>query len=405
MTLYSLFAIIGGAALVLTLIRYFIRRPSSILIAFVQNFVGLLFIFSGFIKANDPIGFGLKLEEYFKIFGMNFFIPYQDHISIIICVFEMAVGVMLLLGAWVRFTLWSLMLMMVFFTFLTFYAAYTGNIKDCGCFGDFMHILPWESFGKDILLLALTLILVAGRRHLQPVFGKRGENIALIVSVLACTWVPLHAYRHIPFFDFRAYKPGTNLIEAMKPVREGQYETVLMYKHLKTGEVKEFTLKNYPWQDTLNWAHDTTINKTIVEPILAPVHDFHLNTFEGSEYTEDVLNAPGPKFFLVCRDLSETNRSVMPAAIDFAELCKKENVPFYLLTSSSEAEAKKFEEEMKYDFEIFSVDGTQLKTMMRSNPGLVLIDGAVVKDMWAGRSLPSYTEVKEKYFNPSSSSR
>jgi hypothetical protein len=315
------------------------------------------------------------------------------------------VGVMLLVGSRVKLTLWLLMLMMIFFTFLTFYAAWSGKITDCGCFGDFMHISPWESFGKDVLLLVFTIILVFGRRHLQPLFGKRAEHVIVLLSVLVFTWIPYHAYTHIPFFDFRAYKPGTNLVEAMKNVRDGQYETIPYYKNLKTGEVKEFTMKNYPWQDTLNWAPDTFITKTIVEPIPAPVHDFHLNTFEGSEYTEDVLITPGPKFFLVCKDLGETKRSVLPSAIDFAELCKKENIPFYLLTSSSAEEAAAFEKEINYHFEMFSVDATQLKTMMRANPGLVLIDGPVVKAMWAGVDLPSFTDVKEKYFSPSSSSR
>jgi uncharacterized membrane protein YphA (DoxX/SURF4 family) len=398
MTLYSIFGILGAVALVLTVARYFVRRPSSIIISFIQNFVGVLFIFSGFIKANDPLGFGYKLEEYFEIFNMRFFIPIEAYISIFICIFEMVVGVMLLLGARVRFTLWVLMLMMVFFTWLTFYAAYSGKITDCGCFGDFLHISPWESFSKDVLLLVFTVVLVFGRRHLQPALGRMGETIGVVLAVLVFTWIPYHTYTHLPFFDFRAYKPGTNLIDAQKNVREGQYETILRYKNLKTGELKDFTMKNYPWQDTLNWAHDSTITKTIVEPILAPVHDFHLATFDGSDYSDDVINAPGPKLFLVCRDLSESKRSVFPAAKDLAELCKKDHVPFYLLTSSTQQEDSLFEKEINYHFETFSVDGTQLKTMIRSNPGLVLLDGPVVKAMWAGIDMPAYSELKEKQF-------
>ena len=365
MTLYSIFGILGAVALVVTAIRYFLSKPSSIIVSFFQNFVGIVFIFSGFIKANDTLGFGYKLEEYYDVFAQDtqsihflsaFFLWLKGSAvfqSILICIVEMLLGFVLLLGARKKLTLWLLSLMIIFFTFLTFYSANYNKVTDCGCFGDFMHITPWTSFTKDLILLVSIFILVFGRKHISPLLTSRPENISVGIFTLIAIIFPVYTWSHLPVFDFRPYKVGTNIIEAMKipPGGEGKFETLLYYKNLKSGEVKEFTQKNYPWQDTLNWKYDTAVTKTIVAPVLAPIHDFTITSADGSEYTEDILNHKGPQFFLVCRDLSETNRKVFGQVNDFAELCAKDSIPFMALTSSSEqVDAFKKETASKFDF-------------------------------------------------------
>ncbi|MEW6467287.1 MAG: BT_3928 family protein [Bacteroidota bacterium] len=372
----------------------------KLIVQIVRLIVGGLFIFSGFIKANDPLGFAYKMEEYFTVFGTERLIPTALFLSIFVCVFEMLLGFMLLLGSRIRLVLWLSLAMIVFFTFLTFYSAYYDKVTDCGCFGDFLHLTPWTSFTKDVVLLALILVLFAGRRYITPLLAPRPERISLIAFAAFSLFFPLYTYNFLPVFDFRPYKIGTNLVDAMKvpPGGEGRFETNVYYKNLKTGERKAFPPNNLPWRDSLTWKFDTTVTVTLVEPVMPPVHDFTISTPEGSEYTEDFLTHVGPQFFLVCYDLSLTNKKVFGKINDFAQLCKKDNIPFICLTSSA-AMIQDFKRETAADFDFYVTDRTQLKTMIRSNPGLILLNGPVVTAMWHYRSFPSYTEVKQRYFN------
>ena len=199
------------------------------LVAISRIVVGALFIFSGFIKLNDPIGFSYKLQEYFSpdVLNIPFLEPYALLISVFVVVFEVVLGVFLLVGYKPKFTVWSLLLMIVFFTFLTFYAAYFEKVKDCGCFGDFLKLAPWESFWKDVFLLVLILILFFGVKHIKPIFSKLPTTILALLGFIVSLWFGYHVLMHLPAIDFRAYAIGKNIKEGMlipedapKPVQE-----------------------------------------------------------------------------------------------------------------------------------------------------------------------------------------
>ncbi|MGB0950250.1 MAG: BT_3928 family protein, partial [Marinirhabdus sp.] len=179
--------------------------------------VGLLFIISGLIKLNDPVGFGFKLEEYFSpgVLNLEFLVPYALAIALVTVIFEVLLGVMLLLGHMRRFTVWSLLFMIVFFTFLTFYSAYFNKVTDCGCFGDALKLTPWQSFFKDIALLILIVILFLGRKHIAPLFTKAVRSLAVFVLFVGCVMVSYYVLKHLPVIDFRAYKEGVNIEKAM----------------------------------------------------------------------------------------------------------------------------------------------------------------------------------------------
>ena len=180
--------------------------------------VGALFIFSGFIKLNDPLGFSYKLEEYFSYDVLNIpsLIPYALGLAVFVVVFEVILGVFLLIGYKPKFTVWSLLGMIVFFTFLTFYAAYFDKVKDCGCFGDFLKLTPWQSFSKDVILLVLILVLFFGQRHIKPVMTTFGTSLVALLSFIVSLWFGYYVLMHLPAIDFRAYKIGDNLQENMK---------------------------------------------------------------------------------------------------------------------------------------------------------------------------------------------
>lgn len=372
--------------------------------------VGCLFIFSGFIKANDPLGFSYKLEEYFEVFkadtGLGMF-EWFAHIAlplaIIICVSEMLLGVMLLIGYKRDLTLWLLFAQIAFFTFLTFYSACYNKVTHCGCFGDFLKLKPWESFWKDIALMILITLLFAGKEHINDLTFPSLQVTIFIIGAIASFAFPIYAYRNLPPLDFRAYAIGMNIKENMKPGTDYQppvYETRFKYENLKTHEVKEFDLKNYPWEDTLTWkwvATDNVLTKEAVNP--PKITDFTVNDANGNPITDSLLNNKDYSFLLVCYDLKKTeeDESLHAKINDFYTLATKENKKIIGLTASSaeEINAYKHAHQALYDFA--SVDAIVLKTMVRSNPGLILIkDGTVIMN-WHHNNFPSYSEVKQKY--------
>lgn len=372
--------------------------------------VGCLFIFSGFIKANDPLGFSYKLEEYFEVFkadtGLSMF-EWFAHIalplSIIITVSEMLLGIMLLLGYKRDLTLWLLFAQIAFFTFLTFYSACYNKVTHCGCFGDFLKLKPWESFWKDIALMILITLLFAGRDHITDLVFPSLQVSIFIIGAIASIGFPIYAYRNLPPLDFRAYAIGMNIKDNMKPgagYEPPVYETRFKYQNLKTQEVKEFDLKNYPWEDTLTWkwvATDNVLTKEAVNP--PKITDFTVNDLNGNPITDTILSNKDYSFLLVCYDLKKTedNESLHAKINDFYTLASKEGKKITALTASSAKEIDDFKHAHQAMYDFASVDAIVLKTMIRSNPGLILIkDGTVIMN-WHHNNFPSYSEVKQKY--------
>ncbi len=249
------------------------------IVHFSRIFVGILFIISGFIKLNDPLGFSYKLEEYFgaDVLNMEFFIPYALGISVIVVVLEVVLGVFLLIGYKPKFTIWSLLAMIVFFTFLTFYSAYFDKVKDCGCFGDALKLTPWESFTKDVILLVFILIIFFGIKEVKPLFAKLTTTSLALLSFILSLWFGYHVLMHLPAIDFRAYKIGSNIEEGMI-IPENAQKPILEYTWTfnVNGEDKEFvTNGSYPSVDGEYVGVET---KTIDEGYIPPIQDFSIES-------------------------------------------------------------------------------------------------------------------------------
>ncbi|MCE3280454.1 MAG: DoxX family protein [Bacteroidetes bacterium] len=357
--------------------------------------VGLLFIFSGFIKANDTLGFSYKLVEYFEVFKIHFLVPLALPFAIIICILEIILGFMLLMGARVKLTLWLLLLTIVFFTFLTFYSAYFDVVKECGCFGDFLHLTPWQSFTKDVILLVLIILLFIGREYIQPIFNEKLENALLIIVLIATVAFPLYTYSYLPVIDFRAYAIGKNIPEQTKGVPD-ELKYYYKLKDKKTGEIKEVDKWPENWDQIYDYVDSRT--EVIKKGIDPKIKDFSIVAADGGDYTQDIIENPDYNFLLIAYDLEKTNKDVFGKINDFAALCKNDSVTFVALTSSTPDVIEKLKKETNTDIMFYTTDGTVLKTMIRSNPGLMMLKGGTVIDMWHYNSFPSYSDVKEKYF-------
>ncbi len=364
--------------------------------------VGVLFIISGLIKANDPIGFAYKLEEYFQVFGTDFLIPTAVFQAIAICIIEVILGVMLLLGNRVKLTVYLLLAMIVFFTFLTFYSAYFNKVTDCGCFGDALHLTPWQSFGKDVALLILISILVMGYTHIKPIVHLKISNALLVVAILLSTAFPVYTFTYMPVIDFRPYAVGNDILEQMNGGRPGKFDTRFIYKNLQTNLDEEMIKP--PYTDTINWEIDTLkwkfvdTKQIVLDPgEQAPIHDFSISSVEGSEFTEDFLKHDSLHFFLVSYDLDKANRDIQPTINVFAMACEKAGVPFIGLTANTPEAIDEFRHEVQSPYDFFITDATQLKTMIRANPGLILLKGSKVLHMWSHNTLPSFEEFRMLY--------
>ncbi|MBK9283508.1 MAG: DoxX family protein [Sphingobacteriaceae bacterium] len=399
-------AFILGILLVLVNLAEFIGK--FVWLTHITRFlVGALFIFSGFIKANDPLGFSYKLKEYFEVFqgdtGWAFFEGFAHialPLAIIVCASEIILGVMLLLGMRVKLTLWLLFAQIAFFTFLTFYSACYNKVTHCGCFGDFLVLKPWESFWKDIALMIMITLLFAGEKNISVLFRPLTTSTAFLAGLIFSIAFPVYAYRNLPPLDFRAYAPGMSIKENMKTPPTYQapvIETGFIYENLKTGEKKHFNMQNYPWQDTLNWKWFATDNVVVKDAVDPPkITDFTVNDLEGNNVTDIILNDKYHTFWLIMHNLSETevDESLMAQINDFVKLANQDEIKVIAFTSSDVKLIEEFKSKNKATYDFYIVDGIVLKTMVRANPGLMLVkDGTVIQN-WHHNNFPVYGEVK-----------
>lgn len=342
-------------------------------------FVGLLFIISGLIKLNDPVGFSYKLAEYFSepVFNMPFLVPFALGLALFLVIVEVVLGVMLLIGYKSKFTIWSLLLMIVFFTFLTFYSAYYDVVKDCGCFGDALHLTPWESFTKDVVLLFFILILFLNTTLVKPLFQKSIQNIIAYASIILCMFMAVWVLNHLPLIDFRPYKVGTNIEKGME-IPEGAPKSVveMIFIYKVNGVDKEFTendLMNLPEGATFVDRKD----KVITEGYVPPIHDFTMMK-DDSDYKEELLKEP-KLLMIVTYDLKIAEEGGMVKLEKLNQEAFAKGYKVVGMTNSSIEEIAKAKKKYGLQFDFYTCDAIALKTIERSNPSIVILENGTVK--------------------------
>lgn len=349
----------------------------KILVAISRVFVGVLFIISGLIKLNDPLGFSYKLQEYFSadVLNIPFLEPYALAISVFVVVFEVVLGVFLLIGYKPKFTVWSLLLMIVFFTFLTFYSAYFDKVKDCGCFGDALKLTPWESFTKDVILLVFVLILFVGVRYIKPIFNSFITTLIALLSFILCLWFGYHVLMHLPSKDFRAYKIGDNLIENMTiPDDAPKAIQEFTWTFNVNGEEQRFvTNGSYPSVDGEYIGVETKVIKEGYEP---PILDFSIETEEG-DVTEEILQKDN-LIMIVSYNLETAEKDGLQKIKALSDEAIKKGYHVIGISSSGADTKQRIKDEYKLNFDFYLCDEKALKTVVRSNPGVLEIDKGTV---------------------------
>ncbi|UCD61464.1 MAG: DoxX family protein [Flavobacteriaceae bacterium] len=347
------------------------------LVGFSRVFVGVLFIISGLIKLNDPVGFSFKLEEYFSqgVLDLPFLMPYALAISIFVVIFEVVLGVFLLLGYQKNFTIWSLLLMILFFTFLTFYSAYFNKVTDCGCFGDAIKLTPWESFTKDVVLLVLILNLYFGSRYIKTLFNPRIRQIIAIGAVVICVLYGNYVLNHLPVIDFRPYKIGANIEEGMQ-VPEDAPKAVFEYawKFDVNGEEKVLvTNGDYP-----DIAGDFigVETKEIQKGYEPPIHDFTIE-LQGEDFTS-ILMQEEKLLIVVAYDLAKSDYEAFKEVKEITDKAGIKGYKIIGMSASNEEWTGNLIKEYKLGFEFYFTDETTLKTIVRSNPGILTLEKGTI---------------------------
>ncbi|MBK8497280.1 MAG: DoxX family protein [Flavobacteriales bacterium] len=432
--------------------------------------VGSLFIVSGLIKANDPLGFSYKLEEYFAESALNWpaFAPYALAIAVLVCVGEVVLGFAMLFGGRMKLASIAILVLTLFFGWLTLYTAtcdphgtYTVVVNgateersvtcvtDCGCFGDAMKgsigrsLTPWESFIKDAILfvflfpvlfgvfvwknagwntdkddmvmlpgglllvaawcwlftwwgpLWFTLAVYAGYLSFKRVLsGAKGEWATASYTVVVTLFFTHWCYAHLPVRDYRPYAVGKSISAQLAEGKPPVNKTFVSYKNKLTGEVKEYdSASKYPWDDP-NYENVPNSTRIVeIEPgVQSQVQDFRLTDRDGYELTRDILTADQPVLLVLCYNVTKSDASNMPAIAKLAADAEAKGWYVYGMTANGWDEIESFRHEHQLAFTFAQGDEKVIKTMVRANPGILLLNGGTVKGIWPGKDAPSFEE-------------
>ncbi len=369
--------------------------------------VGAVFTFSGFVKAVDPQGSYIKFVDYFNAFGMQSFEPMALTLAFILSAAEFLTGIALLLNLKSKLFIWLALLFMAVFTPLTFYLALENPVTDCGCFGDAWILTNWETFWKNIIITIFTLLIFMFRKEMKEWYQIKLQYFTLLFFVLSIFIFQYYNNEHLPVIDFRPYKIGANIKEGMQmPAGKKADKFLVIYtlKHTKTGNTKEIDSEKYIeekiWEDTL-WQITKTSDPILVEEgYKPPIHDFEIISVEpeiisgfseGEDITELVLNQEF-SVLIVAYNLDKANKKQLYFINNLAKEIGKKEIKFYALTASLSDAIMNYREIYNPVFSFYNTDAITLKTIVRANPGLVLLKKGTIVMKWHGNDVPEKKE-------------
>jgi uncharacterized membrane protein YphA (DoxX/SURF4 family) len=351
---------------------------------------GLVFIFSGFVKGVDPMGTVYRMNDYFTYFGTTWATPFSLSLTIFLCTLEFTLGISLLFNLWIKYTAWPLLLVMIYFTVLTFFDATLNMVPDCGCFGDALKLTNLQTFLKNLVLLGMIIPLFISRKKFRGLIPVKLQISVLSIFMLAFGGMSVYAYNHLPVIDFMAWKVGNRINKkSSEPAK-----FYLTFQNSKTGEIKEYLSPNYPWNDSLWMSQWKFISQRVIDPNAGDGIAFRAEDEAGNDVTRSIIDNPDYQFILIAYDLTETNREAFRKILPFNKKAQAGGHSFVCITSADLQGILKFKLENGTAFDFYIADDVVLKTMVRSNPGLILIKDGIVLGKWHYHDFPSYDDLK-----------
>lgn len=357
--------------------------------------VGCLFIFSGLVKAIDPLGLAYKMQEFFEAWSnagiMKGFMSWLDGQALLFSVsmitLEVVLGIALLLGWQKKLVSWLLLLLMLFFTFLTSYVLFSGKIRACGCFGDCIPLTPIQTFTKDIILLVLVLLVLSGRKHISPVFTNKINAGLFFICLLAVIGLQWYVLKHLPVKDCLPFKMGNNILELRKMPKDAvpdKYDYRFVYK--KNGQQKEFGMNDLP-DSTWEFVDRKQVLIEKGKNNMPLINDFILKTAAQTDTTEALLQTPGEYYLLFVKDVTRISaKDDADQQLLLAKNAAGKKV-FVIASEREKTEARYAGLPVKASVTVLTCDATALKTAARNNVTLYLMEGPVVKNKWGGADI------------------
>jgi uncharacterized membrane protein YphA (DoxX/SURF4 family) len=346
---------------------------------------GIVFIFSGFVKGIDPVGSQIKFGDYVTAMGLSLPDSLLLTAAIILCAAEFLIGISLITGSFYRAGTIGYLVFMALFTPLTLVLALFNPVSDCGCFGDAIHLTNWETFYKNIVLLVPGIVMYMSAKKYAPVTMLSRSVTIMTVSTLMFSAFMLYAVRYEPVIDFRPYRVGTNIPDAMSFPEGAQhdvYDISLLYE--KEGVVKEFTLNNYPANDS-SWLFVDQKSVLVKKGYEPPIRDFNITTIDGRDLTNVVLYDRGYTLLFISHKLGKASARDIEKGVVTGFNCVTNGMQFFILTSSIRSEIESFQNGLTFCV----ADETLLKTIVRSNPGYLLISDGTIIGKWSAAGVPA----------------
>lgn len=370
------------------------KRAKAVALYVARTVVGLTFILSGLVKAIDPLGTQYKIQDYLAAIPPSLSLP--DMLTLLMSVslsmVEFTLGAFMLTAISRRVTARLTLLFMVVMTAVTVWIYIADPVKDCGCFGDALTLTNLETLLKNIVLLALAALVAWRPTHIGRLMSR--SNQMLLGQMLMVTPVALSFWclYDLPLIDFRPYHIGADIKAGME-IPEGAEQPVFDTTFImeKDGERREFTLDNYP-DSTWTFVDSKTV--TVKEGYVPPIHDFSITAADGEDITDMVLGREGYTFLLISPDLDKADDQNFGDIDQIYEFCQDNSIPFYCLTASTEKSQQHWQNITGAEYPFCTTDATTLKTMIRSNPGLMLLEKGVVRGKWSHNRLPETTELE-----------
>lgn len=372
----------------------YMKTFKSIFFMLSRIILGIVFIYSGYVKGIDLLGATYKFTDYFTAFGMHWLTSLSFSLSIIQSLAELMIGIALLLNLKIKLSSLGALLFMLFFTPLTLYIAIANPVHDCGCFGDALLITNWQTFWKNIVLLLLAIFVFKHRKKSKNSFlSITNQNIMVFVFTTATISLFVYTYKHLPIQDFRPYKVGVNIPESMI-IPEGAtadvYESTFVYS--KNGKEQTFEINNLP---DSTWAFVKAEHHLVKKGYTPPIHDFTITTAEGIDLTDKVLENENYSFILIAYNLKKATIKNSDKINDLAAYCQEKGYEFFGLTASGSNDIDDFFSKTKTYFPFYNTDEITLKTIIRSNPGLLLIKEGTILAKWHINDFPKISDLKE----------
>ncbi|MBO7226148.1 MAG: DoxX family protein [Bacteroidales bacterium] len=364
------------------------EKTIQILVTISRWIVGATFLFSSFSKGVDPLGTSYKIQEYMTAWSVgslsfDWALPLATFLSIAMITLEFLVGVLLITNCYKKLAAWILMLMMIFFTVTTFIDAVTNKVTDCGCFGDLVKLTNWETFWKNVVLMVFTVIIFIYRNIPKKKKTFERDFIISLFAIAIMIAFQLYNIANEPILDFRAWKVGNR----MMPEEKGEIKTFLIYKNKTTNDTIEFTsekLMDY-YKDSEWVANWEFVDSKMIDPNEIYADGFSMMDADGTDFAKDIISSPDPVLIATIHHLNDVNEKGKRSLQRVNNYAKNRGIYFVILvaTTSTQEEITNFLFENKIDnTEVYYTDEKAIETMLRSNPGFILLKDSKVIGKW-----------------------